>query len=101
MHTNHTQCVYGIGRALLLVSEHYSPDPPCAWREGPSTEEASQTASQEESEMDAVGRLKQHSTLSVVMRKEEASKAEVHVSATIHNLYMCSHAQVPTCYPYF
>ena len=85
----HFQCVYGIGRALLLLSEHTSPDPPCQWweRHGSGT-----MSNPEDNKGDdaAAMHLNRHSALSMVMRKEEASKAEV---SRITRIYL--HIHVP------
>ena len=86
-----SQCAYSIGRALLLVSEHTSPDSPCQWWEGHSTGKITHTSSSEGSVVTGSGEtereggarggtaveLNRHSTLSLVMKREEASQAEV------------------------
>lgn len=80
------QCVCSIGQALLLISENTSPDPPCQWWEEHSaihmaSIEGSVSAGDGETVRNEGGstalQMNQHSTLSLVMRKEEASKAEV------------------------
>lgn len=78
------QCMCSIGRALLLVSENASPDPPCQWWKEHSTMaciEGSISAGDGETVRNEGGsaavQMNQHSTLSLVMRKEEASTAEV------------------------
>ena len=73
-----------IGQALLLVSENTSPDPPGQWwkEHGTMTSiEGSVSAGDGETAMSEGGsaavQMNRHSTLSLFMRKEEASMAEV------------------------
>ena len=69
----------------MLVSQHTSPDSPGQWQErhigsltGTAGSERSEAGGGEvEAEGTAALQQNTHSTLSVVMRREEASKAEV------------------------
>ena len=93
-----TQCVYGIGRALLLLSDHASPDGPMQWREVGSHNRtthavpADESGTTAEDDSTATQQLSRHSTLSQVMRGEEAALAEVWcTSLSLHNYrYRCS-----------
>lgn len=82
------QCVCSIGQALLLVSENTSPDLHCQWWKEHSTMasiKGSISAGDDETVRNEGGsaavQMNRHSTLSLVMRKEEASRAEVCESA--------------------
>lgn len=82
--------MYGIGQALLLVSEYTSPDSPCQWWEGHNTAE---TVGEKGSGTDI--KINRHSTLSLVMRKEEASKAEV--TKTLDNFTYVPYCLLSDC----
>ena len=68
--------MYGVGQALLLLSKYTSPDPPFQWKYKNTSKKKDSSTEEHE--------LSRHTTLSLVMKKDEAVKAEV----TIQHIYM-------------
>ena len=78
------QCTYSIGHCLHLLSKCASPDPELQWREG---ECEGWRLGGEGRRLGGEGAP--HSTLSTIMRREEASQAEVSVAHPHHESLMC------------
>ena len=77
------QCTYSVGRCLHLLSKCASPDPELQWRVGECEECMGEEGRR-------LGEGTRHSTLSTIMRREEANQAEVSVySSPCHEGLVC------------
>lgn len=89
--------MYSIGRALLLLSEHASPDGLLQWKKGSYSDKTTQAVTANDGDTTegdnstTAKQLNQHSTLSQVMRGEEASTAEVCIYYYAYVCYVLLH----------